>query len=243
MSDNNNRKAPPSAWRPPKLKKNLYSSTTLIPRASDYDEEPPEVNNRNDVRLEMSDGNDLENSSETTALLANVKVSRISPNLIATDPSQLNNHQRGKDYHVPSSPKAVAKLKNRRSNGGTGARKEIESIKLADEIRGALIFHIPANCCCKDYTVRIYLHYWIWQIPVLITNIILFCIWNTTHNNPNPSIALTEVGFLAVGPVFLSALVRDKIFLWGVYWSVKKSMYLGCTKYGMFNIKKVQGYK
>lgn len=126
---------------------------------------------------------------------------------------------------------------------GTKSKKqsqsELDAIKLADEIRGALIFDIPAMCCFKAYTVRIYLHYWLWQIPVLLTNIVLFCVWNTTHNNPKPKIALTEVGFLAVGPVFLSSLVRDKIFLWGVYWSVKQTMHFGCTKYARYHISRL----
>ena len=171
---------------------------------------------KREVSLQIEDG-----ATETQPLInkssTNLRVSTTRP--VTNDPSE---------YHTPA--KKQLKLEKKSS---TGAKREIDSIQLADEIRGALIFKIPRFCCCKDYTVRIYLHYWIWQIPVLITNIVLFCIWNTTHNNPNPTIALTEVGFLAVGPVFLSALVRDKIFLWGVYWAVKKSYVFGCTKYGI----------
>merc|ERR1719384_2433353 len=172
----------------------------------------------NDVKLQISDSRD----NETSPLLG------INKN---------NGHGTG-GLRVSQTPhQNQPKLTSKRSS--TGAKDQIDSIKLADEIRGALIFHIPANCFCKDYTVRIYIHYWIWQIPVLITNIVLFCIWNTTHNNPNPTIALTEVGFLAVGPVFLSALVRDKIFLWGVYWAVKKSYVFGCTKYARYHISRL----
>lgn len=178
----------------------------------------PNSTRAKEVALQIED----DGSAETQPLLrnkspTNLRVSRTEPTL-----------KEKSDYHIPA--KTQLKLEKKSS---TGAKKEIDSIQLADEIRGALIFQIPKFCCCKSYTVRIYLHYWIWQIPVLITNIVLFCIWNTTHNNPNPTIALTELGFLAVGPVFLSALVRDKIFLWGVYWAVKKSYVLGCTKYGM----------
>lgn len=223
MADTQNLKLP--AYQPARgtLQQRQYSSTSMIPRPSDYDEEPSEHTD-----LEAGHAND-EANSETKPLLAGGP--RISKSPKIPEDSTASCYSRAK----PSTEQPL-KLTKRSS---TGAKKEIDTIQLADEIRGALIFKIPKLACCKDYTVRIYLHYWIWQIPVLMTNIILFCIWNTTHNNPNPTIALTEVGFLAVGPVFLSALVRDKVFLWGVYWAVKKSYVFGCTKYARYHISRL----
>eukprot|EP01084_Bolivina_argentea_P296315 510321_1 len=99
----------------------------------------------------------------------------------------------------------------------------ISNIKLMDEIKGALIFKVPL----LNYTMRIYLHYWIFQIPVLITNIILFCGFIMTHN------------IYPVCPVFLSILVRDKIFLWAVYFIVKNGCFCGCTQIGRYHISRL----
>ena len=200
------------------------SSPRSSPRSNNKNNKKSTLNKPNSSSSELGLGNIDEVIDEHQPLLLKV---RTTPN--STDDKLHGHHHHHHHKHHRHHSK-TPKIGRKKSNTG---KAEIESINLADEIKGALIFHIPSNCFCKDYTVRIYLHYWIWQVPVLITNIILFCIWNTTHNNPNPTIALTEVGFLAVGPVFLSALVRDKIFLWGVYWAVKKTPHLGCTRYGM----------
>eukprot|EP01084_Bolivina_argentea_P304850 526568_1 len=153
--------------------------------------------------------------SETTSLLTGIQISKTASNM--TNSSR----------HPPPTIKQKQE------------KKQSIDLKLADEIRGALIFNIPKICCCKEYTVRIYLHYWIWQVPVLITNIVLFCIWNTTHSNPNPTIALKEVGFLAVGPVFLCSIVRDKIFLWLIYSIVKNACFCGCTQYARYHVSRL----
>eukprot|EP01084_Bolivina_argentea_P047233 87022_1 len=227
-----------NTFQPPKLRK-YYSSTTLLIRDSDYDEEPLTSSdsdigdeNGNGIGLAIEDRGKIPNNKSSSNLTV------IHENVDEHQPLLLKVHASPKHASSDKHPtKKIGKHSRRDSNSG---RREIESINLADEIKGALIFHIPSNCICRrDYTVRIYLHYWIWQIPVLITNIILFCIWNTTHNNPNPTISLTELGFLAVGPVFLSSLVRDKIFLWGIYWTVKKTPHLGCTKYGRYHISRL----
>eukprot|EP01084_Bolivina_argentea_P090750 163448_1 len=73
---------------------------------------------------------------------------------------------------------------------------------------------------CKDYTCRLHLHYSIWPMPVLIANIILFGLWNTSFTN-----AETRLAFLAVGPLLLSVLLRDKGFLCIVRWLVKKTYF------------------
>jgi len=92
--------------------------------------------------------------------------------------------------------------------------------------------------CCWKYTVRCYLHYWVWQIPIVLFNVALFYFWKTSHNDPDPAIAITEVGFLAVGPVLLCALVRDKIFLWALYGAVRVSHRLRCSKHARYHISR-----
>eukprot|EP00486_Rosalina_sp_Unknown_P007652 CAMPEP_0201581664 /NCGR_PEP_ID=MMETSP0190_2-20130828/73235_1 /ASSEMBLY_ACC=CAM_ASM_000263 /TAXON_ID=37353 /ORGANISM="Rosalina sp." /LENGTH=82 /DNA_ID=CAMNT_0048020129 /DNA_START=73 /DNA_END=317 /DNA_ORIENTATION=+ len=82
MSDNK-RKAPPSSWRPPRIPKRV-SSTSLLIRASDYDEEPKDNIHSNDVRLQISDG--IDSATESTPLIANIRVSKTSPNMNGSDP-------------------------------------------------------------------------------------------------------------------------------------------------------------
>eukprot|EP01084_Bolivina_argentea_P304856 526577_1 len=90
-------------------------------------------------------------------------------------------------------------------------------VNLAEKIKGGgLVINF-----CKCYTMRIYIHYLIWEIPILIVNIALFYIWVSSTN------ILTEVSFLAVAPVLFAVLVRDPIFLWIIYWSVT---HLFCCK-------------
>eukprot|EP01083_Nonionella_stella_P040856 110782_1 len=79
---------------------------------------------KSDVHLEISDGNDI---SETSPLLGNLRVSKTSPSL--------SSHMQ----QIDSNHSIVPKLK---PGSSASAKQEIDSIKLTDEIRGALIFHI-----------------------------------------------------------------------------------------------------
>ena len=122
-------------------------------------------------------------------------------------------------------------------------RKDMDNIeipsKLHHHIQSSLFFPIPGWLCCQKnaYMVRIYKHYWLWQLPVIILNITLILIWNYTHNSKHPIIQLTELGYLAVGPVLCCALIRDKIFLWIIYWIIKQTVKLTCfTKEGRYHL-------
>eukprot|EP01083_Nonionella_stella_P073110 197450_1 len=110
----------------------------------------------------------------------------------------------------------------------TGHESVSSEVNLAQQVRGGAITINICNC----YSLRIYLHYWIWQLPLLLLNIILYYIWHSTYDDPD-SIELTQLAFLAVCPVFLAALVRDKMFLWLIYWIVKH-LYC-CTQYGRYH--------
>eukprot|EP01084_Bolivina_argentea_P112453 200558_1 len=100
------------------------------------------------------------------------------------------------------------------------------TVNLAHKIKGGAVTFNVGN-----FKTRIYLHYWIWQVPVIIVNIILCIILFSKHNIG------TELGFLAVGPVLLSALVRDKMFLWVVYWCVKH--FYCCSQYGRYHFSRL----
>eukprot|EP01083_Nonionella_stella_P290281 987755_1 len=108
--------------------------------------------------------------------------------------------------------------------GDEDPKKAASTVNLSNKIKGgAFVLN-----CCKFYAIRIYVHYWIWQIPIFIINIILCSIWLSDHD------INTELGFLAVGPVFFATLIRDKIFSWVIYWSIKKT--ICCSKYGRYHI-------
>eukprot|EP01084_Bolivina_argentea_P178278 308169_1 len=101
------------------------------------------------------------------------------------------------------------------------------TVDFARQIKGGALTINICNC----YTIRIYTHYWIWQIPVALTNITLLIVWLYCEN------IILELGFLAVAPVFIAALVRDKLFLWLIYWTLKYCCC--CTKYVTYHFSRL----
>ena len=134
----------------------------------------------------------------------------------------MENHSHSDEYHIPMTRTLTL-------TSYTSARAS--TVGIGHQITGALVVNL-----CNCYSLRIYIHYWIWQIPVLCINIALGVLWFYCQS------ITFELGFLAVAPVFLCALVRDKIFLWLIYWIIKQmQLFDCCSKYQRYHFSRLAG--
>eukprot|EP01083_Nonionella_stella_P314269 1131555_1 len=89
------------------------------------------------------------------------------------------------------------------------------------------------NFCCKDYRIRVYIHYWVWQTLMLVLNIALLVLYTM------PDVLSIAPGFLGVLFIFCAILIRDKQFCWILYGFVKKSRYYSCSRQCRYHITRL----
>eukprot|EP01083_Nonionella_stella_P050587 134527_1 len=98
------------------------------------------------------------------------------------------------------------------------------------------------NWCCKDYRIRVYVHYWIWQVLMLCLNIALIYTYyverSTIYHMPAQGPTVNPK-FLAVLFIFCAILVRDKQFSWLLYGFVKRSKYYTCSQRCRYHITRL----
>eukprot|EP01083_Nonionella_stella_P160789 525904_1 len=89
------------------------------------------------------------------------------------------------------------------------------------------------NFCCKNYRIRVYFHYWVWQTIMLCLNIALLVLYSM------PDVATIDTGLLSVAFIFCAILIRDKQFCWFLYGFVKKSRYYSCSRQCRYHITRL----
>eukprot|EP01083_Nonionella_stella_P142878 442886_1 len=109
------------------------------------------------------------------------------------------------------------------------------------------------NWCCKDYRIRVYVHYWIWQVLMLCLNIALIVLYaqdvqdRQYYHRPGgyysyyyqESEPRINTKFLSVLFIFCAILVRDKQFSWLLYGFVKRSKYYTCSQRCRYHITRL----
>eukprot|EP01084_Bolivina_argentea_P205452 350963_1 len=88
------------------------------------------------------------------------------------------------------------------------------------------------NWCCKDYRIRVYMHYWVWQVLMLCLNIALIVLYAL-------EVVSIDTGFLGVLFIFCAILIRDKQFCWILYGFVKKSRYYTCARQCRYHLTRL----
>eukprot|EP01083_Nonionella_stella_P142880 442891_1 len=156
------------------------------------------------------------------------------------EPEEQENAEDGRVEVVTAEQKGDIPLQRRESFG-------VEDVAM-DETQN--ISSICFNCtypgcfnwCCKDYRIRVYVHYWIWQVLMLCLNIALIYTYyverSTIYHMPAQGPTVNPK-FLAVLFIFCAILVRDKQFSWLLYGFVKRSKYYTCSQRCRYHITRL----
>eukprot|EP01083_Nonionella_stella_P142881 442892_1 len=146
------------------------------------------------------------------------------------EPEEQENAEDGRVEVVTAEQKGDIPLQRRESFG-------VEDVAM-DETQN--ISSICFNCtypgcfnwCCKDYRIRVYMHYWVWQVLMLCLNIALIVLYAL-------EVVSIDTGFLGVLFIFCAILLRDKQFCWLLYGFVKRSKYYSCSQRCRYHITRL----
>eukprot|EP01084_Bolivina_argentea_P205453 350964_1 len=146
------------------------------------------------------------------------------------EPEEQENAEDGRVEVVTAEQKGDIPLQRRESFG-------VEDVAM-DETQN--ISSICFNCtypgcfnwCCKDYRIRVYVHYWVWQVLMLCLNIALIVLYAL-------EVVSIDTGFLGVLFIFCAILIRDKQFCWILYGFVKKSRYYTCARQCRYHLTRL----